>query len=576
MFHSIPLRLRHYALISIAWAGLTLVALGQPSLWDIDEGNNAEAAREMLASGNVVVPKFNYLLRSDKPALFYWLQIAAYRAFGINEFSARLPSALAILVAAMGTYELGAMLFCPATGFLAATVLASSVLVSAAGHFANPDALLLACVTWTLLLSWRAFTAGGRWRFVAAGAAAGLGILAKGPVAVALPAAILLGFLAWSGQLGLLWDRWVAAGFFAAALVALPWYIAVAAETKGIFLREFLLTHNASRFRAPMEGHGGPWFYFIVCILVGLAPWSVFLGATVAYATGRFSRLDQAVSPLVYRFLWCWIGVFLGFFSLSGTKLPNYVLPAYPALAILTARFLIRWQTRQIAAPSWVVPVSLVCLLLVGVGFGIGLLVASGATPISLPAGRALPNLHPLAWWGLAPVAGAVVAAWLLKTGHRSKVIAAFSLTAVLFVGGLAAWGAAAVDVHKSTRQLTALLPDDRRNREVRLAAYGYFHPSLVFYARREVLRLENQDAAVEFLRYPLEVFLFVSVKNWRSIETLVDHEYSILGGRHDLYLGEDVLVVTNRYRAGKSAAYSRMVRTSRWLLVTYDNLEKI
>src|SRR6266545_3632091 len=94
MFPLFEHRLGHYALLCLVAAALCLVNLGAPSLWDIDEGHNAEAAREMLVAGNWIVPTFNYRLRSDKPALLYWLQIGAYHVFGVNEGAARFPSAL--------------------------------------------------------------------------------------------------------------------------------------------------------------------------------------------------------------------------------------------------------------------------------------------------------------------------------------------------------------------------------------------------------------------------------------------------------------------------------------------------
>src|SRR5436309_9666920 len=112
-------RTGHYLLLLLTWAALFLPNLGGPSLWDIDEGNNAEAAREMLASGNWIVPTFNYQLRVDKPALLYWCQIGAYRAFGVSEFAARLPSALAAMIAVLLIYELGRSMFGPASGLLA-------------------------------------------------------------------------------------------------------------------------------------------------------------------------------------------------------------------------------------------------------------------------------------------------------------------------------------------------------------------------------------------------------------------------------------------------------------------------
>src|SRR5437660_1973618 len=119
MFQRCNHRAGHYVLLAVIAAGLFLPNLGTPSLWDIDEGNNAEAAREMYESGNWIVPTFNYVLRVDKPALLYWLQMLGYHFFGINEFSARLPSALAALGAVLLTYELGRKMFSAAAGLFA-------------------------------------------------------------------------------------------------------------------------------------------------------------------------------------------------------------------------------------------------------------------------------------------------------------------------------------------------------------------------------------------------------------------------------------------------------------------------
>src|SRR2546421_3482707 len=123
MFHAFPLRCRHYLLLLLLSMLLSLVNLGTPSLWDIDEGNNAEAAREMYESGNWIVPTFNFVLRVDKPALLYWLQMLGYHFFGVSEFSARLPSALAALGAVLLTYELGRKMFSPVAGLYAGLVL---------------------------------------------------------------------------------------------------------------------------------------------------------------------------------------------------------------------------------------------------------------------------------------------------------------------------------------------------------------------------------------------------------------------------------------------------------------------
>src|SRR5262249_21029848 len=178
-----------------------------PSLGDIDEGNNVEAGREMFVSGNWIVPTFNFQLRVDKPALLYWLQIGAFRLFGVNEFAARSPSALAALAAVVLTYELGRRMFGPTTGLLAGLVLASTGLFCASAHFANPDALLNAFTLLTLLLCWRSLAGSGRVWSIAGGSSAGLAVLAKGPVGLVLPIAVIALFLLWTRRLRLLWDR---------------------------------------------------------------------------------------------------------------------------------------------------------------------------------------------------------------------------------------------------------------------------------------------------------------------------------------------------------------------------------
>ncbi|HMC66034.1 MAG TPA: glycosyltransferase family 39 protein, partial [Gemmataceae bacterium] len=300
MFRQFDNRWGHYLLLLVATTALFLPNLGGPSLWDIDEGNNAEAAREMLASGNWIVPTFNYQLRVDKPALLYWCQIGAYRAFGVGEFAARLPSALAAMIAVLLTYELGRSMFGPASGLLAGIILASAGLFCAVAHFANPDMLLNASTVLSFFVFWRSFVSGSRSWFGWIGVSTGLGFLAKGPVALVLPVAVILLFLLWARQLRRLLDSRLLVGGVLFAVVALPWYALVGAETRGEFLRGFFLQHNQQRFLAPMEGHYGPIYYHVISLLIGFVPWSAFLAPTLYYAirhTTHHSPLTTCPSP---------------------------------------------------------------------------------------------------------------------------------------------------------------------------------------------------------------------------------------------------------------------------------------
>jgi 4-amino-4-deoxy-L-arabinose transferase-like glycosyltransferase len=348
MFRSWPARCRHYPLLVLAWAALCLPNLGRASLWDIDEGNNATAGREMYESGDWIKPTFNGQLREDKPALLYWLQGAAYHFFGVNEFAARLPSAVFALLTLLAVYELGRGMAGPRVGLLAGIVLLSAVAFTAAAHFANPDSLLTAFTTLSLVQFWLDYASGRRTWLVLGGVTSGLAVLAKGPVGLVLPLTVVGLFLIWERQLRRLLDRRLLGGVVLFVLTAAPWYIWVVLETKGQWLRGFWLKHNQGRFLGAMENHSGPVVYYLLVLIIGLAPWSVFLGAALWESWRRLRALaagptpdpepadePRALTPAAVRFLYCWVVVYLVFFSLARTKLPNYILPLYPALAVM-------------------------------------------------------------------------------------------------------------------------------------------------------------------------------------------------------------------------------------------------
>jgi 4-amino-4-deoxy-L-arabinose transferase-like glycosyltransferase len=549
-------RYGHYLLLLTVAGLLFLPNLGGPSLWDIDEGHNVEAAREMYVSGNWIVPTFNFELRVDKPALLYWLEIGAFELFGVNEFAARFPSALMALLAVLFTYELGRRMFHARVGLLAGLMLASTVLFCAAAHFANPDALLNACTLLTFLFFWNSLARGDQSWFLFCGVSTGLAVLAKGPVGLILPSAVTLLFLAWSRQLRRLLDwRWLP-GILVFGLVMVPWYAWVGAETRGNFLKGFFLTHNVDRFLNPMEGHHGNPAYYVLVLLLGFAPWSAFLGLA-AWDSLRPSGRGQG--PMVERrrpnadgraaicFLWCWIVVYFMFFSFSRTKLPNYILPLYPAVALLTARFLERWRRGEIQLPAWAMHIAPLVLTLLGAGTIVALLMAAGVLPSSFLRERHWPGLEIWASLGAIPLAGAAVTWWFLRRQRRTSTIVGFVASAVVFLGALAAWGVLALEAHKAPRELVNDLPGDLTTREVRVAAYQYFQPSLVFYCQRQVQNLKDHEETLEFLSNPLPVYLFIPAAEWEQLQSRVLLPVRSLGTRRDLYRNCDIVVVTNR-----------------------------
>ncbi len=546
MFSKMNHRAGHYLLLAALWALGCLPNLGGPTLWDIDEGLNAGAAYEMFMSGNYVVPTFNYQLRSAKPVLLYWLQTGCYHMLGVGETAARLPSALAALLAVLATYELGRALFNTRTALLAGVILGTSIGVLGAAHFANPDALLLAFTAMTLGCYFRYWeTRRARWIYASA-AACGLAVLAKGPVGLLLPGAVVFLFLLWQRDLRRLLDLHLGEAILIFLLVAAPWYVWVGVETKGRFLREFWFTHHLNRVDTPMEKHGGSPFYYVVVLAVGLFPWSIFLGPTAAHAWRRL-RAAEGDRPAV-RMLVLWFGVCFAVFTYAQTKLPNYVLPLYPAVALLTAWALERWRAESFAVPSWVMAVALVILAAAGVGSTAAMAVLGGGVDLSRPLPFVFPDLLPWAWVGVVPLVGAVAGGWLLWAGKRGGVLVAVSAAACVFVSLVTGGPLAALNDFKASSNLAGSLPADHEFRDVRVGAYCYDRPSMVFYCRREVKRLDVPSQARELLAEPLPAYVFVSESRVGELDGELPDGVRVVGRFPDLYgKGHPVLVLKNR-----------------------------
>lgn len=307
-------------LLFIAVAASFYLNLWAVPLFDLDEGAFSEATREMFVRGDFISTFLDGAPRYDKPILIYWLQALSMTLFGVNEFAFRLPSALA------GTgWVLAVLLFLRRVGdertaLIAAIVTATALEVSVMSRAATADALLnllIVGAVFSVFLYWR--EGQRRWRLLAFGLI-GLGFLTKGPVAVLVPLAVSFLFYAaqreWRAWLRLVFDPVGIALFLA---VALPWYVAEYLKQGDAFIQGFFFKHNIERFSSPMEQHGGGLLYYIPVVLVAVMPYT---GALLA----ALWRVRQLWRQPLSRFALIWFLFVLGFFSLSGTKLPHYVL----------------------------------------------------------------------------------------------------------------------------------------------------------------------------------------------------------------------------------------------------------
>lgn len=573
MFPNLSNRWIAYSLLLLLWALLCLPNLGAPALWEIDEGLNSQAGQEMYESGNWIVPSFNSEIRNAKPVLLYWLQMVCYRWLGVSETSARLPSALAGLASILTVCWLGRRLFNPMVGLLAGVILATSVSPCIAAHFANPDALLLLFTLLALACFWYDWTSTGPWRCILGGACTGLAVLAKGPVGLALPLGVIVLFLLWQRRLGWLFRLEQVKGWISFLLTAAPWYVWVALETKGQWLSTFLAKENWACFRTTMENHGGPFWIYLVFLVVGLVPWSIFLGMAVAGVVSRLRReespnttidlsvrdglretINQSSDAAALQFLICWFVVVFGFFSLAATKLPNYILPLYPAVALLMARALDDWRRGLSRVRDWEIGVSLVSLGLIGVAVMVGLALVGGVGQAWFLRGHFMPGVARAAWVGLIPLAGAILGLALLRRPSpagvqfsRGRILAVVAVTASLFLMAAAGWVAPVISRHRAPRDLVALLPADQSFREVRIGTYRYFQPSLVFYCNRRVERFERPEEVRDFLARPLPSYLFLPVPVWEQMQGELGGLARPLGQHGDFYCKHEILVLANR-----------------------------
>jgi 4-amino-4-deoxy-L-arabinose transferase-like glycosyltransferase len=337
-------------------AGCVLLLLGSLALYPLfndDEGAFAEATRELLQSGDWLSTTLNGAPRYDKPILIYWLQAASVSALGLNEFALRLPSALAALAWILAIVRFAAPRLGRAPALWAGWIGASTLGVLAIGRSATADALLNALIVASMFDLWRHLEAApgdGRAALRRTYLWMGLGLLTKGPIAVLIPAAVSLAYCLSARRL----RDWLRAvldvpGWILLLAVALPWYLAQWHLHGREFVDGFIVRHNLERFHGTLEGHGGSLFYYVVLAPALLLPWSALL-----WPAAR--RLRQDWSEPLGRYLVLWFAFVFVFFSLSGTKLPHYVLYGLTPLFLLLAR---------VTAPSgtWRNLLLLPCLL---------------------------------------------------------------------------------------------------------------------------------------------------------------------------------------------------------------------
>jgi len=302
--------------------------LGSYPLLDPDEPVYAQTAREMLAAGDLLSPRIYGDFWYDKPPMYYWLVGAASLVFGMGEFAARFPSALLAVAGSVYLYLSVARLISIRAGVFSALILTTSLEYFYLGKAAVTDMTLSFCLMVALL----SFIEKKYLRFYIFAA---LAFVTKGPIGLFFPGAIVFLYLMVTNRWKELSKMSVVPGILLFTAVAAPWYLLMIHFHGAAFVDTFLGFHNVTRFTSPEHASGAVWYYFIPVLLVGFFPWTAILFQSL-WCSLTTSRRER---PILLFFL-SWAAVIFVFFSISATKLVSYILPMFPALAVIAGWYL--------------------------------------------------------------------------------------------------------------------------------------------------------------------------------------------------------------------------------------------
>jgi 4-amino-4-deoxy-L-arabinose transferase-like glycosyltransferase len=335
------------ALFAIAW----FASLDARKLIHPDEGRYAEIAREMAVTGDWVTPRLNGLKYFEKPPLQYWMTAAAYRAFGVHEWTARLWPAIASFVSILVVGYAGWRLGGAGLGLYAGLALAGTAAYAINAHLLSLDAGLGACLATALagfLLAQRADATPREQRnwMLVAWTGMALATLSKGLIGIVLPGGALVLYTLLQRDFAL-WRRLhLGKGLLLFVALCAPWFVLVA-RANDEFLQFFFVHEHFQRFTTTEHRRAGPWWYFVPLLAVGALPWVLLLlyGARRAWSHGQAAANGFSWQ----RFAIAWAAFVFLFFSASGSKLPSYILPMFPALALLTGWLLLQYDTRVLS-----------------------------------------------------------------------------------------------------------------------------------------------------------------------------------------------------------------------------------
>jgi 4-amino-4-deoxy-L-arabinose transferase-like glycosyltransferase len=457
--------------------GTLFFRLGSLPFLGSDEPRYARIAQEMSEQGQWVTPYLEGRPWLEKPPLYYWSTIPFYRIFGVSETTARLSSVLWSLLSACFIYWMGARLWTRLAGFFGAAIFLTCLGAAAFGRSASTDMPLTACLTATLAILGVAATQELQaWKVFAAYLFLGLATLGKGPVAPLLVAGI--GFLFWIlDERGGFVRGWrIVPGILITAAVSLPWFWLAFRQNGFAFVAIFIVNHNIARYITDIHHHTQPVYYFLPVLPGLLFPWTAWLLTALPRSLRETARNWRRWNRRVL-FLACWVLFPFIFFSLSRSKLPGYVLPLLPPLALLIGTRIAPLCEARETEPARCSSRALISAAWTHLGL-------AGALSAAFPV--VFHSSYGETWVAGLPVSAAclVPALFVVYFARRGRAGAAFGATAlqgVLLVLTLAQFAFPAIGRSQSAREIAMQVLAHRQGNEP-VVTYNYFHHALNYY----------------------------------------------------------------------------------------------
>jgi 4-amino-4-deoxy-L-arabinose transferase-like glycosyltransferase len=431
------------------------------------ESNYALTAKEMVLTGDWMSPQIYGHYWFDKPIMVYWLLALSFKIFGITDFAARFPAGLFSAASVTFTYWFGQKIFSNTkTALLSSLVLATSLEFWVLAKMVITDSILFFYTSITLAMLYLGLKNISKWYVSFAYIAAGLAVLTKGPVGLVLPGLIICSYIMISRQWQLFRKVFILRGLFAFFIIAAPWYVKMYQLHGTNFLDTFLGLHNYLRATVSEHPKDNVFYYYLVLFPISLLPWS-----GIFFKSMGVVRKEIASSQLIYLTNWSILTII--FYTMMATKYPTYVFPASFPAALLIGYTLGKMQTLKDRKVWWWLSIPAIALLLL----------------ISISS-RFIPNA---ANWTMLYIGSFVsigLILWKQLKGnvyHLPQIIAIVTVVMNLF---LIHNGLIPLVETRSAKSISAELPAER----VRIASYGEYSTSAVFYSGYNIPRLIHEE----------------------------------------------------------------------------------